>query len=98
MPCLFGKYRDIFGRPGMGVHSYRVFGIAVVDFAMTIAFAVFIWWLFFYKQSIAENATMFYKYSLLWVCLFFILLGVVAHRLFCVNTTINKLIFGVVSA
>ena len=36
---MFGacKYRWIFGKEGEGVHSLRVFGVAVVDVALTVA-------------------------------------------------------------
>ena len=30
------KYKDILGKVGQGVHSYRLFGIAIVDVLLTI--------------------------------------------------------------
>jgi hypothetical protein len=30
------KYKDIFGIPGKGVHSYRFFNIAIVDVFLTL--------------------------------------------------------------
>lgn len=80
--CVFAKYKDIFGKPGTGAHSYRVLNIAVVDVVFTILGAILIWW--------------FSGYPLYWVLFALFILGIVAHRLFCVNTTINKLIFGTV--
>lgn len=80
--CVFAKYKDIFGKPGTGAHSYRVLNIAIVDVVFTILGAILIWW--------------FSGYPLHWVLLALFILGIVAHRLFCVNTTINKLIFGTV--
>jgi hypothetical protein len=80
--CVFAKYKDIFGKPGTGAHSYRVLNVAVVDVVLTILGAILIWW--------------FSGYPLHWVLLSVFVLGIVAHRLFCVNTTINKLIFGTV--
>ena len=38
----FCKYKDIFGKPKTGLHSYRIFNIAVVDFLLTILLAKFI--------------------------------------------------------
>jgi hypothetical protein len=35
-------YSNIFGRPGEGVHKYRVFNIAIVDTVMTIVAAFLI--------------------------------------------------------
>ena len=32
----FCKYKDLFGKPGEGVHSYRIFNIAIVDVILTI--------------------------------------------------------------
>ena len=33
------KYKDILGKPGQGVHSYRIFNIAIVDVILTISAA-----------------------------------------------------------
>ena len=30
------KYKDILGRPNEGVHSFRIFNIAIVDVLLTI--------------------------------------------------------------
>ena len=36
------KYKDYFGEPGKGVHSYRIFNIAIVDVVMTLIGALII--------------------------------------------------------
>ena len=36
---MFCEYKDIFGKVGEGVHSYRIFNIAVVDVVSTIIMA-----------------------------------------------------------
>ena len=36
------KYKDYFGEPGKGVHSHRIFNIAIVDVAMTLIGALII--------------------------------------------------------
>jgi len=41
MSC-FKEYRDIFGKPGEGAHSYRFVGVAIVDYVMAILAAMFI--------------------------------------------------------
>ena len=74
------QYKDALGVPGQGIHSYRIFNIAVADVLMTIAGA----WLI----SIA-----FPKRFLLILAILF-LLGIALHRLFCVNTTVGRTIFG----
>jgi len=72
-------YKDIFGRPREGAHSYRFFDIAVVDVAATIVVAYVISRVFGF---------VFWK-SL--VVLFIV--GVISHRAFCVRTTVDKLVF-----
>lgn len=84
--CIFATkinlcdYKDIFGKPGTGAHSYRIFDIAVVDVVATLILAFIIWW--------------FTRYPVHWILLFVFGIGIVFHRLFCVNTTVNKFIFG----
>jgi uncharacterized membrane protein YcaP (DUF421 family) len=74
------KYKDIFGKPNEGVHSYRIFNIAIVDVLATI-FVAYIIYLFIPK----------YNFFFILICLF--LLGIFLHKLFCVRTTIDKLLF-----
>ena len=74
------EYRNIFGEPGTGVHAYRIFDIAIVDVILTIIGAILISWITGWK---------------LWkVTLPCFLFGILMHWLFCVNTTVHKLIFG----
>jgi len=35
------QYRNIFGEPGTGAHSYRIANIAVIDVAFTVILALF---------------------------------------------------------
>ena len=44
--CPLSQYKDIFGAPGTGPHRFRFMGVALVDFAMTMALAVFVTWAF----------------------------------------------------
>jgi hypothetical protein len=73
------KYKNIFGEPGKGVHSYRIFNIAIVDVVLTILFAWFV--------------SKYYKISFLWSCVALFSLGIFAHHLFGVRTTVDKTIF-----
>ena len=73
------KYRDALGVPRKGVHSLRVGGIAVVDVAMTLVGAYII---AYYARA-----------SFAWTAAGLFLLGIILHRLFCVRTTIDKLLF-----
>ena len=72
-------YNDIFGRPREGAHAYRVFDIAIVDVAATVVVAYIIARVF---------GVAFWK-SL--VTLFIV--GIIAHRAFCVRTTVDKWVF-----
>jgi len=83
MSCPFKNYSDIFGKPNEGAHSYRFFNLAIVDVILTIIGSFIIAKLF--------------NLNFLLVLLFIFILGIILHRLFCVNTTINKLIFGIVN-
>lgn len=74
------KYKNIFGEENTGAHSIRILNIAVVDFILTVIGAYII--------------SIFVKINFFYILLILLILGIVLHRLFCVNTTINKLIFG----
>jgi hypothetical protein len=73
------KYNNFFGKPNEGVHSYRLFGLAIVDVILTIVFAVIISYFFKLPTTITI------------ICLF--ILGIMFHRYFCVRTTVDKLLF-----
>ncbi len=78
--CPFKEFKYIFGKEKEGIHSYRLFNIAVADVIMTIIGAFII--------------SYFFKYNFFIVLIILFIIGIILHRLFCVNTTINKLIFG----
>ncbi len=73
------KYKDILGIPGEGVHSYRLFGVAIIDVIFTIIGAFLI--------------TYFFKIKLIYTIPFLFILGIILHKLFCVKTIINNLLF-----
>ena len=77
----FCKYKDILGKPGEGVHSYRLFDIAVIDVVLTIGLALFI------KKYILED------YDFWGILIGWFILGIVTHRIFCVRTKIDKILF-----
>jgi len=72
-------YKNLFGKTGEGVHQYRIFDIAIVDVLSTIA--------------VAYAISKFTKYEFKLVLIILFILGIIAHRLFCVRTTIDKLLF-----
>lgn len=73
------KYKNILGEPGKGVHSFRMFGIAIIDVILTIIAAYLI--------------SYFYKFNFVYTLIGLFLLGIFLHRIFCVRTTIDKLLF-----
>ncbi len=71
-------YKDMFGKPGEGAHAYRLFDIAIVDVILTLILAIII---SLKVGSFAVNASALF------------LTSIVLHRIFCVRTTVDKLLF-----
>ena len=69
------KYKDIFGKPGEGVHKYRVGNIAIVDVLATIVLAWFL--------SSRLHSSFFYMIIILF------LISIIVHQLFCVPKTVR---------
>ena len=74
------RYKKIFGEPNTGAHKYRLFDVAIVDALLTFLLAFVIH---------SYNP----QYKFLHVLIILFVLGIALHRLFCVRTTIDKLIF-----
>ena len=79
------KFAAMFGRPGEGAHAIRLFDVAVVDVAATVAVALLIA-RFALKWPIASLRTLALTLSLF-------LLGILAHRAFCVRTRVDRWLF-----
>jgi tetrahydromethanopterin S-methyltransferase subunit E len=75
------QYSEIFGRVGEGAHSYRIFNIAVVDVVLTVLLGLSVQWLIMPKTSLVVILAVLF------------IVGIVLHRVFCVRTTIDRLIF-----
>lgn len=73
------KYKNILGEPNKGIHSYRIFNIAIFDVILTILLALFISYIF--------------KFNFWITLLITFLIGIFVHKLFCVKTTVDKLLF-----
>jgi hypothetical protein len=80
------QYKNILGEPKKGIHSYRFLGVSIMDVLMTIAGALLLS-LFF-----RSNTMSFRKQFLLTLGILFIS-GILLHHLFCVRTTVDKLLF-----
>jgi hypothetical protein len=72
-------YSKSLGEIEKGIHSYRIFDIAFIDVLATILGA--------YILSIVLNTPFLYT------LVFLFILGIILHRLFCVRTAIDKLLF-----
>ena len=81
---MFGlqKYKNIFGKPGKGIHRFRICNIVIVDVILT----------FFLAKAIQFILLPTTSYSLILLCTF--LLGIFMHLLFGVQTPIQKFLFG----
>ena len=77
---MFCAYRDVLGKVKQGVHSYRIMNIAIVDVLLTLLGAYLI------HQAMPQ-------YSFWLILLILFIMGIILHRLFCVRTTIDKLLF-----
>ena len=73
------RYSEALGKPGDGVHSPRLGGLAIVDVLLTVALAALLSHLFRWS----------FPCTLL--CCFGAVIA--AHRLFCVHTTVDRLLF-----
>lgn len=73
------KYKNALGIPGKGIHSYRFCNIAIMDVIMTFIGAFFI--------------SRVLKTSYSCTCAVLFVLGIILHRIFCVRTTVDKLLF-----
>ena len=73
------KYKDIFGKVGKGIHSYKIFNISIFDVLLTILVAFII--------------SLFTKYNFISILISLFILGIILHHIFCVRTTIDKLLF-----
>ena len=74
------KYSNVLGEPGKGVHSFKIFNFAVFDVIATVLLGYF--------------ASKLFKTDLTLTIIVCFIVGIISHRLFCVKTTADRLIFG----
>ncbi len=85
------KYKDMFGKPDQGIHSYRIFNTAIVDVILSLVLVYII-----YSINVHYNVHDGNIYAFIVDLLGVFLTGITMHRLFCVNTSWNKKIYGVI--
>lgn len=73
------KYSELFGKVGKGIHSIRFLGVAIVDVILTIIASYII--------------SYFFNINFIYVLVLLFILGIFLHRIFCVRTTVDKLLF-----
>jgi hypothetical protein len=72
------KYKNSLGIPNEGVHKHY-YGFAIFDTVGTIVIGLILSFLFKWNKVLT-------------ISILFIL-GIILHRLFCVRTTVDKLLF-----
>uniref|UniRef100_A0A6C0KTD3 RDD domain-containing protein n=1 Tax=viral metagenome TaxID=1070528 RepID=A0A6C0KTD3_9ZZZZ len=73
------QYKDLLGKPNEGIRKYRIFDIAIFDTVFVIIFAYFI--------------SRFLNWSFFFTAVLIFISGIIAHRLFCVRTGLDKKLF-----
>lgn len=81
-------YKDALGRPGAGVHRYRVLHMAGTDILLTLLVSFLLTFCFFRITDGRNFLIMFVVMSLFWFSA-----GIILHRAFCVRTTMDKWLF-----
>lgn len=74
-------YRNILGKPGEGIHAHRIFDIAIVDVMWTLLGGFLL-------------SFVFPRVPKLYIITGLFVLGILMHRLFCVRTKIDRMLFG----
>jgi hypothetical protein len=78
MSCAF---KNLFGEPGKGIRTIRIFNVSVVDLVLTIIAAYLI------GRHYKLNAI-----GIFWIFCLLVLISVVVHEAFCVDTTLTKML------
>jgi hypothetical protein len=76
------EYKDLFGKPMEDLHAYRIpiVNLATVDVVITAA--------------AAYGISQYYNSSFWMVLVILFIIGIASHKIFCVDTQLNKYIFG----
>lgn len=76
------KYKDALGKPGQGAHSWRLGGLAGVDLLLTAGAALLI------SQAASGGCGSLAGFLVVFIIL--MIIAVVVHRAFCVDTALNR--------
>lgn len=72
------QYKDSLGVPGKGAHTHFM-GVAWRDTVATIIGGFII--------------ALVFKFNVLYTIISLFIIGILAHRMFCVRTTVDKILF-----
>jgi TM2 domain-containing membrane protein YozV len=72
------KYSTLLGTPGEGIHKHY-FGFAVADILATLI--------------VAEIISYVFQWNFIVVLFALVLTGIVVHRILCVRTEVDKILF-----
>ena len=61
------KYKNVLGEPNKGIHSYRLFGLAIADIVMTIVAAFIISYFLKLNFNLKQNKNVDSKYMMMMV-------------------------------
>jgi hypothetical protein len=79
MPNPLCKYSGLFGKPNDGLRQYRIFDIAIYDTVVVVLTGFLI--------------SYFSGWSIYPILVVLFVSGIIAHRLFCVRSGVDKLLF-----
>ena len=72
------QYKDLLGVPGKGAHTHFM-GLAWRDIVATIVGGLIL--------------ALVFKFNVLYTIIALFITGILFHRLFCVRTTVDKILF-----
>jgi hypothetical protein len=96
----FCDYKDSLGEVGKGVHAQRLGGFAIRDVAATIGIGIVlallwggVFWMWMGLKMLSwENVAIYWGGLILFWVIAAFLFGIYMHWLFCVETTLNKML------
>lgn len=91
MSCPFAKYSEILGKPNEGFHAKRVnifnLNLAANDLYGTISISLIISFILYFITNMNIIGIILIPFIIL------MLLAIILHSLFCVNTALNNAMF-----
>ena len=84
------QYKGLFGNPGEGQRIYRIFGMAIFDWVV-VFICTFIFQQLINSSFVYGYTNQYFSYPL--ILLFVVLFGIFIHRIFCVRTGLDRMLF-----